>query len=92
MLDNKRHMLLCNQCRTGRCSKDTFKKYERFGDSSKCQLYDAPLPFRMPIITHLLADTNKINALHRTLDKYDLIFHETGKYPFVEFTKRRLRG
>jgi len=82
------NMFKCNICRTGRCSKATFKMYERIGSSESCQLFDRATPLRVPLLVHAMSNTEDARPIVDLLDRFGFTVEEKGKYPYFELKRK----
>lgn len=75
---------ICNICELPRC--------KRFDSTNKCTGFLKPENFKMPMLSHLASDDNKVSNLEKVLRKYHLYISERNEYPFFTLWKKSKRG
>ena len=82
-------MLQCNECVVKSCrrmkNKNNLSMYEL---RSECTNFLPPIPFKLPVLMHLLSDNKKVSNTHKVLESFGFKVEEQGTKPYF---KLRLR-
>ena len=94
-MKNKVNILKCNRCAVNSCNKwvskkgrDGWENIPLIDDSRLCTSFIEPDIFKMPFLTHLMADNKKSQAVYNILKSVHLRFQEKEHYPYFKLTVR----
>lgn len=73
-----RNLIRCNTCEARSC-----KLYDEIDDSSKCYSFIEAQEFKLPIVVHLLSDSQKSVNTSRVLSRFKIRVKEINKYPYI---------